>query len=109
MNTKQLEELFDLVQYLNVVYLIYKRRKMAINSNKRRWWVRPLNLDRDIAGYFNTTFLPMKIMDLEEFFIQTRMPRAVYDRLLNLVQENLTKNSIRPAISYECRLAITLW
>ena len=91
------------------LYLIYKRLRNGNNAIGRRWWVRPLNLDRNYTGYFNTTFLKMKAIDLEEFFIQTRMRRPEYDLLLELVKGDLSKSSMREPISAECRLAVTLW
>ena len=47
--------------------------------------------------------------DEEDFFVLTRMSRPVYDLLINLLEKDLEKFSIRTPKSPECRLAITLW
>lgn len=60
------------------------------------------------SGYFKR-FLKMIEEDSEEFFIQTRMRRPVYDKLLRLLRNDLKRKSIRAPVSAECRLTITLY
>ncbi|XP_017468188.1 PREDICTED: putative nuclease HARBI1 [Rhagoletis zephyria] len=69
----------------------------------RRWWVRPDLRDREANGFFATHFsFP------QEFKNTVRMEKKVFDLLLNLIREKLTKNSNRPSISPECRLYLAL-
>ncbi|KAL1489767.1 hypothetical protein ABEB36_013701 [Hypothenemus hampei] len=85
---------------------------VAINSQPerrlRRWWVRDIYQNRIEFGYFNIMYKKMKERDPEEFFTHTRMDRDVYDLLLSLIKEKLTKTSIKTPINFECRLAVTL-
>lgn len=92
-----LYQLYMLVYDLNLQY-----------SPRRRWWVRPANRSREKDGYFINNYLKIKAIDPEDFFKHTRMSRHVYNKLLNLLQEELSKHSIRKPISFECRLALTL-
>lgn len=93
------------------VYRLYNKfkniRKTTL-KRRRRWWVRPINLDRDRFGYFERMFKKMKDLDEEEFFAQTRMTKEVYNLLLSLIEGDLQKRSIRQPIKPECRLALTL-
>ena len=88
-------------------YAMYQHQNQR-TRNKRRWWVREANLSRNKLGYFKCCFLKIKECDGEDFFKHTRMNRCTYDLLLNLLKDDLTKNSQRPSISPECRLAVTL-
>ncbi|KAI8119870.1 Protein ALP1-like [Lucilia cuprina] len=54
------------------------------------------------------SFLRMKEIDHQQFFIYTRMAPEVYKLLLNLVTPYLQKNSLRESVQPECRLAVTL-
>ncbi|XP_017466768.1 PREDICTED: uncharacterized protein LOC108359422 [Rhagoletis zephyria] len=78
-----------------------------INS-RRREWVRPLYLSRDIDGLFVTSFDEMYKNDPEQFKTTVRMTKEVFDLLFGLVKERLIKYSNRPSISAEMRLFLTL-
>lgn len=103
----------DDLEKLLLFYILFLLYSMAVdcycqNTVKRRWWVRPINCKRDALGYFATTYLKIKEIDPQQFFKHTRMDRALYDKLLDLVKEDLQKKSIRKPIDFECRLALTL-
>lgn len=102
-----MEEVLEMLQTILQIYLLWCLYDEEVDR-RRRWWVRPINMNRDEKGYFVTTFLPMKEKDPEEFIKQTRMDKATYDILLCLMEEQLTKKCIRTPISSECRLALTL-
>lgn len=93
-------------------YLLYQLYLMVHNLQKksvqRRWWVRPANRSRDKDGYFVNNYLKLREIDPEDFFKHTRMTRDLYEELKNLLQNELTKHSIRKPIDFECRLALTL-
>lgn len=107
MERSELLRYFELFCELHKLYQEYQKIKKRQRC-KRRWWVRPNNLTRNIAGFFNASFLPMKQMDPEVFFQHTRMTKNLYDLLLNLVEKDLTKKSIRRPINFEYRLSLTL-
>ncbi|XP_011884125.1 PREDICTED: putative nuclease HARBI1 [Vollenhovia emeryi] len=73
----------------------------------RRWWVRPINTRRKVYGDFATLFSELK-EDVDLFFRYTRMDVSTFYELLRLVSPYLQKRSMRPSISPEQRLAITL-
>ncbi|KAK5644198.1 hypothetical protein RI129_008043 [Pyrocoelia pectoralis] len=94
-------------------YLLYQLYLLVLgfnlqNSPQRRWWVRPANRSRNKDGYFINNYLQLKEIDPEDFFKHTRMTRNLYNRIINLLEPELTKHSIRKPISFECRLALTL-
>ncbi|XP_046383400.1 protein ALP1-like [Ischnura elegans] len=86
-------------------YMLYKRRKRWYN---RRWWVRPINQDREQRGAYSNIFAAMRTMDEEEFFKYTRMSRRQFDTLVKLLTPLLKKRSQRKALSVGQRLAMTL-
>lgn len=90
------------------MYYLYICRLNLSQARERRWWVREIYLNRDEAGYFAKMYKNMKDQDPEQFFKHTRMDRRVYDRLLSLTKDHLTKKSIRKPINFECRLAVTV-
>lgn len=91
------------VSYLSVDLI----RFITLNRLKRRWWVRLINRPRDDLDYFNNLFSYMK-EDHEEFFKFTRMIPSQFNKLCDLVRPLLTKKSIRPSLSVELRVAVTL-
>jgi len=98
--------LHDVFFFISMCSHHFLKEKRA--RNDRRWWVREANLSRNSLGYFKHSFLKVKECDGEDFFKHTRMSRQLYDLLLNLLTERLTKTSQRPSIGAECKLAVTL-
>ncbi|KYQ49748.1 hypothetical protein ALC60_11175 [Trachymyrmex zeteki] len=84
------------------LYIAWKAEKNKHWRN-RRWWVRPINQRRSQYGDFSTLF-----SELKEDSDYTRMDVPTFYELLRLVEPHLRKNSIRPSICPEQRLAITL-
>jgi len=58
-------------------------------------------------GHFQNLFSHMKREDHEDFFEFTRMI-IQFNKLCDLVRPLLTKRSIRPSLSVELRVAVTL-
>lgn len=98
-----LELLRDLASLVKLVDDVQK-----IKRKSRSCSVRKINQDRNKNGFFVRTFLRMKREDPDEFFKHCRMNSERFDFLLSMVKKKLEKNSVRKAISPECRLAITL-
>ncbi|XP_036322524.1 protein ALP1-like [Rhagoletis pomonella] len=69
----------------------------------RSCWVRPALQNRDTHGFFSTHF-----GFTEEFKQAIRMEKPVFDLLLSLIRERISKNSNRPSIPPEFRLYLTL-
>lgn len=83
-------------------------RKKKNKLTKRKYWVRPMLLQRKQKGHFHILFQFIKNNDDEQFLKFTRMTVLQFKRLLKLVQKPLTKKSIREPLSPEHRLCITL-
>lgn len=98
----------ELFMMVFVIVVAYVELTKDTRINRRRWWVREVNLDRQVNGYFETCFKNIKAKDPEDFFKHTRMTTQVYDQLFSILQEKLTKCSPREPIRAECRLALTL-
>ncbi|XP_018575296.1 protein ALP1-like [Anoplophora glabripennis] len=93
---------------LNVatLYMKWKHQKRK-RWHYRRWWIRPINQRRKELGHFSTLFQELKA-DPELFFKYTRMDENTFYELLKIISPQLIKHSIRPFISPEERLLITL-
>ncbi|KAK3917403.1 Putative nuclease [Frankliniella fusca] len=82
---------------------------LAKQKKDRRWWVRPIFLDRKLAGAWFSLIPVMREFDHDAHFNFLRMTPAGFDWLLQKVSPFLTKSSIRrEPISAGERLAITL-
>jgi len=75
---------------------------------KRRWSVRPINLQRKEKGNFNSLLREMRLMDKEQFLKYTRMSSHQFDEIVTLISTMLTKKCQKEALSPSHRLAITL-
>ncbi|KAL9871396.1 uncharacterized protein ACN427_014436 isoform 1-T2 [Glossina fuscipes fuscipes] len=98
------DDLIILVMITGMMCEYYRRRCRY----KKRFWVRPLYKNRDVDGFFVTAFDHMYNNDFEQFKVNVRMNPKIFDLLLNLTEEKLTKSSCRPSISAKCRLFLTL-
>ena len=101
-----------ILKIVNIIYIVFVAYEyyctISTRNNKRRWWVREMNLSRDQHGFFNRSFLEMKSIDIEHFEKATRFNVKSFELLLNLLKARLTKHSHRQPIDAECRLAVTL-
>ncbi|XP_018399373.1 PREDICTED: uncharacterized protein LOC108777074 [Cyphomyrmex costatus] len=86
--------------------MLKKKRKHKRWKN-RRWWVRPINLQRDNFDDFTVLVKELK-KDNDLFFRYTRMSLAVYNNLLKKISPLLMKTSLRKPLIPEQRLLITL-
>ena len=66
--------------------------------NARRWWVRELNTNRNVDGFFSKNFERIKNCDPEHFFKMTRMNNQTFDLLFVLLEDSLPKTSKRKPI-----------
>lgn len=102
------DELLEYGTLCMMLFLIIRmrRRRGPDRWRNRRWWVRPINMNRTILGDHNHLFQELKA-DPTMFFKYTRMDVATFDELLNMLRPHLIKSHPR-ALSPELRLAITL-
>ncbi|XP_029168797.1 protein ANTAGONIST OF LIKE HETEROCHROMATIN PROTEIN 1-like isoform X2 [Nylanderia fulva] len=89
-----------------LLYKLLKRKKKQIRWYKRRWYVRPINQLRYKYGDYETLYQELK-NDTYLFFCYTRMNLCLFNKLLQLTEPHLTKNSYR-AFPAEQRLIIVL-
>ena len=93
----------------------YQRRVLCVclllllNSDEKRLWVHPYNLDVHEKGEFFVTYPDLRTYD-EKFFRTYRMSTRQFDNLLHLLRPVIEKNdnNYRETISAEERLVITL-
>lgn len=95
------------LQFFNLV-LLYIR--LLSESNIRRWWVRPVNSEknRHSKGFHLTYFRELMKTDHEEFFNWTRMWPHQFRNLYELVHPRLLKRSYRRSLHPELKLVLTL-
>lgn len=89
-----------------MMYVVVRRRRQNIRWRNRRWWVRPVNQNRDAQGDFGNLFQELKEDDTM-FHRYTRMDVETFSDLLRLVGPHLRKYHPR-ALSPEQRLSLTL-
>jgi len=102
-------KLLLIILLLKIIILIKlnhkKKHKRWVN---RRWYVRPINQNRQQQGEYNNLFKELKeSKDKRMFFEYTRMSMLQLNKLLNFVQPRLVKRSKR-ALNPEERLIIAL-
>lgn len=80
-----------------------------IFTSERRWWVKPINQNRDQQGDYSHLLQEMiDYGDHEAFFNYTRMEVPQFNYLANLVRPFLVKQSFREPLPPELRLFVTL-
>lgn len=107
MNERQrrLLRIFSLILNVSVGIVHFN---LINHRRSRRWWIRPINRNRNIDGQYGNLFLYMKQHDHEEFFEYTRMYPDKFNELVELLRPLLVKNSIRKPLPVELRVAVTL-
>ena len=78
-----------------------------IGVRPRSFWVHPLYATRGTHGEYVRVCLRLRKYE-DKFFKYFRMSVCTYDYILNHIEEDITKHSIRPSISAGERLAVTL-
>ncbi|CAH1372814.1 unnamed protein product [Tenebrio molitor] len=63
---------------------------LKTNRRRRRYKTRPINRQRRTQGSYNY-FLKMKAADPEQFFKYTRMTVPVFEHLLSLVSQKISR------------------
>ena len=100
---------------LAIALIIHRRRlrrrlayKIKQRNKARRFWIRPIFVDRGSAGAFHSLVSRMKETDRESFFRYLRMSPDRFDHLLTLVASLITKSdAVRTPIPPEERFAVT--
>ncbi|XP_022177724.1 protein ALP1-like [Myzus persicae] len=78
-------------------------------KSERRYWVHPLNVEREKTGHFKDFFKNIRRYP-QKFFEYYRMSISSFDELLEILRPRITKNTtlFRNPICAEERLTITL-
>lgn len=87
-------------------YILLVRKKRQIRWLHRRWYVRPINQERNQYGDYNNLFQKLK-NDRKMFYRYTRMTIEHFNKLVELTTPHLKKKNIRALIP-EHRLIIAL-
>lgn len=90
-----------------IFILIYMHLKMK-RQVLRRWWVRPINRQRNELGFHSNLVSELLLSDHEEFFSYCRMWPEQFNTLLSMVRPFLLKRSRRQSLSVKLKLAATL-
>ncbi|XP_018361253.1 PREDICTED: uncharacterized protein LOC108759992 [Trachymyrmex cornetzi] len=89
--------------------LQWKQRKQRERGHgRRRWWVRPINRNKDEQGFLLNLIREMEIQDHEKFYRTFRMWPEQFNWLLDQVQDKLQKRSRRTPLDPKLRLQVTL-
>lgn len=78
-------------------------------KSERRYWVHPLNVEREKTGHFKDFFENIRRYP-QKFFEYYRMSISSFDELLEILRPHITKTTtvFRNPICAEERLTITL-
>lgn len=106
MDVQRIKAVLVTVNLVAIILQILRRKKKK--TQKRKYWVRPMLLERKEKGHFHTLFQFIKGQDHEQFFTFTRMTVSQFEKVLEILRKPLTKKSIREPLSPEHRLCITL-
>lgn len=100
-----MDDLDDLL--LTTVFLILV--KLYTQSKRGRYWVHPLNENRDTTGLWNIRMIHLRRYP-KKFFQYFRMTPTNFDYILDLIRPDIEKEdtNMRLAIKPDLRLAITL-
>jgi len=89
--------------------LLWKRRKQRVRGHgRRRWWVRPVNQNKEVQGYRSNLIRELETQDHEEFYNNFRMWPEHFNWLLDQVKDKLQKRSWRTPLDPKLRLQVTL-
>lgn len=100
------EELVTQALFILIVGIFVLQKRISFRWNNRKYWVRPINVNRPHQGDFHHLFQELK-NDSNMFFRYTRMTVPIFHVLLENIKPYLTKKSHRALIPEE-RLALTL-
>ena len=82
--------------------------KLAFQKRSKKWYIRPIFMDRKLYGAWYSLIPIMREFDPEEHFRFFRMTADCFDELLEKVAPFITPKSNRGNISAGERLAVTL-
>lgn len=90
--------------------LLRKRRRRKRKIQKRRWWVKPWLLRRELYGQFETLMYELATEDRDGYRAFQRVCPEMFQELLDKVGHIIAKQdtNYRRAIPPEVRLALTL-
>ncbi|XP_035225151.1 uncharacterized protein LOC118197725, partial [Stegodyphus dumicola] len=85
--------------------LLSKKREAKRSGSERKWWVRPIYLNRQDQGAQQNLINEMRLQDTESFFNFFRMTPQKFDELLSVVGPRITMKatSFRNPISAQER------
>ena len=105
MNSEEQEESMDELEDELLLNVLIRRRKRRRKPRKRSAWVRDMFRKRELAGFYHTIFVELK-MDREYFYRHLRMSPERFGHLLGLIKNQIEKTvtRFRKPISAEERL-----
>ena len=107
-NTLRILELLLTLHAAAVTLIMTWQNEIKKRWLNRRWYMRPINTQRQEHGFHYTLFQGIKL-DPTMFFRYTRMDLQTFNYLLELTEPRLAKKPTRlDIISAEQRLAFTL-
>lgn len=100
------DEILVIINWMMLYMFVRRRRRNNQRRIHRRWWIRPMNLNRDNQCDYNNLFQELKV-DADMFHRYTRMDVLIFEQLLNIINPYVVKYHLR-ALAPELRLALTL-
>lgn len=104
MNSEFVEDVTITSAVLSVCFMAIRHLK---KKKKRRFFMRPDNINRHIFGFYATAAKVLK-NNPEEFFKYTRMTIPIYESLMMLMKEQLERRVTTYTIPPDARMMITL-
>ena len=91
------------------VYKLYKKYKKSRSGRTAKFWVHPINMQRDEIGTF-ASLMPELKADEARFQSYCRMSQKTFSELLYTIKDDITKEdtNFRNAIQPELKLMLAL-
>uniref|UniRef100_A0A915KE83 DDE Tnp4 domain-containing protein n=1 Tax=Romanomermis culicivorax TaxID=13658 RepID=A0A915KE83_ROMCU len=108
MNFNMDDAIFDDPEFLMLLSL-HIRDQNRIKKRKRRWYVRPINISRNLTSVHHNLIKELRTRDRKMYFTYFRMSPEQFDHLLSKLQPDLCSGgNHRLPISAAEKLALTL-
>lgn len=91
-------------EILNLIYIYLQIKRQVV----QRWWVHPINRQRDVLGFHSNLVSELLLSDHEKFFSYCRMWPEQFNILLSMVRPFLLKRSRRRSLPIKLKFAATL-
>lgn len=111
------ERFFILIACVGVYILLHHQlllhniqRYRGRGRGRRRWWIRPVNRQREQQGFYHNLISETQLADHEEFFANLRMWPEQFEFLHNIVCPLLERQTtvMRESLPSKLRLGMTL-